>query len=482
MAESTAPTLETIGNYDLLAKIAEGGMGAVYKAKNRMSGQIVAIKIVPAQTAKNQTLLKRFEREFTAAHGIDHPNVVKAIEFCGNVPTPFLVMEYVDGESLGQRIDRVGKLPEEEAINIIVQVCQGLHRAHKHHLIHRDIKPDNILLTQDNVAKITDLGLVKGLGEEELNLTRTGRGLGTPHFMAPEQFRDAKNADVRCDVYSIGATLYMAVTGVMPFDGAGPLDCWMKKLRNEYVRPRELNPEISERLDWAIRRAMSAAPEKRPATCREFVEDLLGKSTRANSAANDQDETTDLWYLAYEDDEGQAHTVKGTTDIIRKALKERLLGDGSTIQGSRSKQGPFQPLQAFPEFRDLLIVPEAVPAGGSKSPTPTRSARMPAPSSRSPTPTSGRMSGRHSQPSARMAPPSARAAVPSGRIHVDDAVTDTPTAPYTPIDEPNMPAYEIPGLTNEAGTSERLEWAMWIMLLVLAVTTSIWFYFQFLKP
>src|SRR5262245_18058305 len=131
MTSDSVSSVESIGNYDLEAKIAEGRMGAVYRAKNRSSGQIVAIKIVPAQTAKNQTLLRRFEREFNAAHEIDHPNVVKAIEFCGKVSTPFLVMEYVDGESLGQRIERVGKLSEEEAKQIFVQICQGLHRAHK---------------------------------------------------------------------------------------------------------------------------------------------------------------------------------------------------------------------------------------------------------------------------------------------------------------------------------------------------------------
>src|SRR5207244_3521310 len=131
----------------------------------------------------------------------------------------------------------------------------------------------------DGVAKLADLGLVKEL-ETDLNLTRTGRGLGTPHFMAPEQFRNAKNADARCDIYSMGATLYMMVTGELPFKSCGPLEAWMKKINNEITPPRKLNPELSERIDWAIRRAMHASPEERPATCREFIEDLTGKSAR----------------------------------------------------------------------------------------------------------------------------------------------------------------------------------------------------------
>ena len=121
-------------------------------------------------------------------------------------------MEFVDGESIGQRIERAGAVPEAEAVRLIAQVCEGLQRAHKQGLVHRDVKPDNILVTRDGVAKLTDMGLVKDV-EGDLNLTKTGRGLGTPHYMAPEQFRNAKTVDVRGDIYSLGATLYAMVTG-----------------------------------------------------------------------------------------------------------------------------------------------------------------------------------------------------------------------------------------------------------------------------
>lgn len=355
--ETTKATLPEITGYDVLEKVAEGGMGTVYKARRREDGLIVAIKIIASSAARNAILLQRFKREFNVARQIDHPNVVKAIEFCETPPNPFLVMEFVDGESLGTRIEREGKIPEDEAKRIMVQVCQGLHRAHKQGIIHRDIKPDNILLTRDGVAKITDLGLVKD-AEEEMNLTRTGRGLGTPHFMAPEQFRNAKNADVRCDVYSLGATLYMMVTGQMPFDGCSPLDAYMKKMNNEYTPPRDLEPSLSERIDWAIRRAMHVDPGMRPASCREFVEDLTGQSIRAPSMPATQ-VVADIWYLAYRDEFGTLHTVKGSTPNIRRAYREGLLGDASNIRACRSKQGPFQPLQAFAEFRDLIVDPDA---------------------------------------------------------------------------------------------------------------------------
>ena len=157
-------------------------------------------------------------------------------------------------------------------------MAQGLHKAHKNGLIHRDVKPDNILVTADGQAKLADLGLVKEV-ETDLNLTRTGRGLGTPHFMAPEQFRNAKYVDIRSDIYSLAGTLYMILTGELPFRSNGPLDAWMKKVHNELTPPRKLAPELSERTDWAIRRAMNADADKRPCTCREFIEDLIGRST-----------------------------------------------------------------------------------------------------------------------------------------------------------------------------------------------------------
>ncbi len=345
------------GNYDLLAKIAEGGMGAVYKGRSRETGQIVAIKIVPPEAAKSPLLLKRFEQEFKAASLIDHPNVVKAIDYCGTGNSPFLVMEFVDGESLGQQVERDGAMPEAEAIRIIGQVCEGLHRAHKQGLIHRDVKPDNILVTRDGqTAKLTDLGLVKDI-EGELNLTKTGRGLGTPHFMAPEQFRNAKNADVRCDVYSLGATLYTMLTGAIPFDKTSPLDCWVKKSKNDFAEPRQLNPQVSERVSWAVRRAMSADPAQRPASCREFMEDLTGAGWNKGMTDSVQLFGEDLWYMVYRDETGQMRTVKGNTDSIRKNIQSGSLGDIGSILVSRTKTGQFQPLKTIPEFRDLLIGP-----------------------------------------------------------------------------------------------------------------------------
>ncbi len=427
--ETTKPVLGSVGNYDLVEKIAEGGMGTVYRGRDRTSGQTVAIKIAPAHISKNPVLLKRFETEFKVARDLDHPNIVRALDFGrDNNQVPYLVMEFVEGESLGQKIERDGPLNENEAIRLIAQIAQGLHKAHKQGIVHRDVKPDNILVTPDGQAKLTDLGLVKEV-EADLNLTRTGRGLGTPHFMAPEQFRAAKNAGPRADIYSLGATLYMMVTGTLPFASSnGPLDAWMRKINNDLPTPRELMPGLSERLDWAIRRAMSPDQEKRPATCREFVEDVTGHSTRKMVPA-EAGTVQEYWYLFYIDEEGAQRTVKGTLGGIRRSLKEGRLGDADNVRAGRSKSGPFEELRNYPEFRDLIIAPKALTPPGAKKPA--------AASASSPTPPQG---------------------VPSGK-----QVSGAAARPTPPLNAPLIPIMP----TESSG-----EWFKWVLLVLIALATG----------
>jgi serine/threonine protein kinase len=359
--ENLSTDMQTIGNYDLLDKIADGGMGTVYRGKHRETGEIVAVKVVPPHLLSNAVVVKRFEQEYNVARQIDHPHIVKALDFGKEGDSRFLVMEYVEGESLGQRIERDGRMSENDAIGIISQIAEALQTAHQQGLIHRDVKPDNILITPSGVAKLTDLGLVKEL-EADLNLTRTGRGLGTPHFMAPEQFRNAKKADARCDIYSLGATLYMMVTGDLPFQSNGPLDAWMKKINNEIEPPRRRTPSLSERIDWAIRRAISPDPVHRPENCREFIEDLIGHSTKEIAKIDtNPDGRSDYWYMVFNDENGVVHTVKGTIKGIRRSFREGLLGDAENVRVARIKAGPYEPLKTYAEFRDLVIQPRKLP-------------------------------------------------------------------------------------------------------------------------
>ena len=450
--DTSKPVLQTIGRYELFEKIAEGGMGTVYKATDKSNGQVVAIKVVPPQVAKNPVLMKRFEQEYTVSSTLDHPNIVRALDYGSNGSSYYLVMEYVNGASLGQRIEREGKIPEREAITIIAQIAQALHKAHKQGLIHRDVKPDNVLVTADGVAKLADLGLVKEL-DTDLNLTRTGRGLGTPHFMAPEQFRNAKNADARADIYSLGATLYMMLTGELPFQSNGPLEAWMKKINNDLVPARELVPDLSERVDWALRRAMSVDKDHRPSNCREFIEDLTGHSTRKITPSADT-QKQDVWYLVYTDEENVTRTVKGTLQGIRRSLKEGVLGDASNIRASRSKSGPFEVLRNHPEFRDLVLTVEVTPAIGTPTP-----------------------------PSSKMLLPAAKPALKPGSGQLRSGATPL-VQPVPPLPSsaksgpqpkvaallpPKPEAVDLGPLINLGPIQPNYEWAMWAMLLISTV-------------
>jgi len=266
---------DKIGAYEIVSKLADGAMGTVYKARSIADGQMVAIKLASAALSRDPVMVKRFEQEFRIASSLNHPNIIRGLEFGWQKERPFIVMELVDGEDMWERIQTQGRFSEGEAVGIIVQVARGLHEAHKRGIIHRDVKPDNILLTKDGQAKLADLGLSKDL-EENLNLTRPDKGLGTPNFIAPEQFGDAKNADVRCDIYSLGATLYMALTGEMPFNAPGLSAILQMKMTDTIRAPRKLVPSLSEHVDFAVRRAMQVEPERRFASCPELIAALTG--------------------------------------------------------------------------------------------------------------------------------------------------------------------------------------------------------------
>jgi serine/threonine protein kinase len=281
MISALSQNLKVVGGYDLLEKLGEGGMGAVYKARKHGSEELVAVKIMPPDTG-NTTIRRRFEQEFRAARRLDHPNIVKVLDQGDDQGYRYLVMELVPGKSFAEVIRGLGRLPESQAVEIILKVATALQQVHALNLVHRDVKPDNILLAPGGVVKLTDLGLVKVL-DDDIDLTQLNSGLGTPNYMAPEQFNNAKHADPGFDIYSLGATLYTAVTGEIPFRASTPLAVLKKKFTCELAPPRVLAPALSERLERTILRAMSLDPAQRHASCSEFIDDLTGKPSRKSS-------------------------------------------------------------------------------------------------------------------------------------------------------------------------------------------------------
>jgi serine/threonine protein kinase len=275
-----------IGAYPVLEKVGRGGQGQVYKGLDPATGQILAIKVLPREATADPVLGLRFAQECQVTRKLDHPHIVRVFDFGLDGSRPYLVMEYIEGESLGERLRREGSLPEAEAVRVIAQVGEALHWAHQRRLIHRDVKPDNILLGVDGQAKLADLGLCKNL-EGDFNLTQTLSCLGTPNFMAPEQFEDAKRADALSDLYSLAATLYMAVTGELPFrarSARAVATVYRKKLVNDISAPRLLVPTLSQRLNDAILRGLRANPNERPASVLEFVQSLVDEQAGVSTA------------------------------------------------------------------------------------------------------------------------------------------------------------------------------------------------------
>jgi serine/threonine protein kinase len=268
-------TRRSIGNCDLIEMIGDKSMAAVYKGRNRATGEIVAVKVMPPFEAGKELAFQRFVRECRILTALNDPHIVRAIDFGIDGADPFLVMEFVEGESLGQRLARDGALPEAEAVQLIGEVAGALDRAHGMGLVHRNVKPDKILITPEGKTKLADLSLVRQVETQE-GLTRVGTILGTPNFMAPEQLRDSSKATRQSDVYSLAATLYMAVTGELPFGKCNLVEIWTRKLRNDLPQPRKIVPALSKRIDRAIRKAMSTDRAQRHASCGEFVEDLTG--------------------------------------------------------------------------------------------------------------------------------------------------------------------------------------------------------------
>jgi eukaryotic-like serine/threonine-protein kinase len=261
-----------LGGYVLQSKLGQGGMGAVYKAHQESMDRSVAIKILPRTLAKNQEFISRFLREARAAGKLSHPNIVAGIDAGFADGYYYFAMEYVEGVNLGERLEE-GPLEEEEVIRVGRQMAEGLDHAHAEGIVHRDVKPENILVTPDGEAKLCDLGLARSAGDD-MRITQAGMAVGTPYYISPEQVR-GKDPDARSDVYSLGASLYHLATGIPPFDGDNAMAIMHKHLNETPLRPTDLRPDgVSRALEAVIARMMARDIEDRYQDMKEVEEDL----------------------------------------------------------------------------------------------------------------------------------------------------------------------------------------------------------------
>jgi tRNA A-37 threonylcarbamoyl transferase component Bud32 len=263
-----------LGNFELISRLGQGGMGAVYKARQKSMDRIVALKILPKNLARNQAFIERFLREARAAGKLTHASIVTGIDAGVVDGYYYFAMEYVDGRNLGDRVRADGPLPEDEVVEIGRQIADALEYAHSRGLVHRDVKPENILVTGSGLAKLCDLGLARSSGsDDDQRLTQAGCAVGTPYYISPEQVR-GEEPDARADIYALGCTLYHLLTGRPPFQGSSPLGTMQMHLTATAPSLTEVNPENSRAMEAVIERMMARAMSERYQTARSVAEEF----------------------------------------------------------------------------------------------------------------------------------------------------------------------------------------------------------------
>ncbi len=326
-----------IPGYQIIEKLGKGSMGVVYKAKQLSVDRVVAIKILLDQLSENRDFIRRFDREAKIAAKLSNAHVVQAIDAGEANGRYFFVMEYVEGDTIKDFLDKGKRFDERSALKIAIAVAEALKHAHSKGLIHRDVKPENVILTKDGGVKLADLGLARLTSDEKWALAEAGMAIGTPYYISPEQVRGQVDVDIRCDIYSLGATLYHMVTGQVPYSGETPQEVMKKHVSKEAVLtpPDHLNKSLSNGLGVVVETMMAKDRNERYLTPEDLILDLKSLlagdapmvasqkmeslSALADGGGGDEDEddgmdvSTEAWEAEKEE---IASYVNGRTNII----------------------------------------------------------------------------------------------------------------------------------------------------------------------
>jgi serine/threonine-protein kinase len=379
--------LRSLGEYRLLRRLGEGGMGAVYLGYHEGRDLQVAIKVLGDQLASSQNYIDRFYREAKSGQLLSHPNIVRTLDVGQDRATAkhYLVLEFVDGPSAHALLDRLGKLSVGDAVHVALDIARALEHAHSRRIVHRDIKPDNILISRAGVCKLVDLGLAKRI-DEASHLTAARQGFGTTAYMPYEQAINAKYADGRSDIYALGATLYHLVTGAVPFPGENHLEVIEKKNLGDFPPAASLVPAVPATLDAILARMLARQPRDRYQTASELIvdlersrlaapvpsfadPDLARKDPWVQKCIESSAEPTradpemppgngplgvapeDTWLLHFRNAAGREVTRTASTQQIARLLRQGRLPTGT--EARRPDQPRFQPLNRFAEFRSI---------------------------------------------------------------------------------------------------------------------------------
>lgn len=377
------------GGYRILRKLGQGGTCPVYLGYVEDKDLKVAIKILPEELAGKQNQLDRFYREAKSGSLLNHPNIVRNLTFGQEQASGrhFLVMEYVGGPSALDLLEKRTRLSVGDAVHIILDIARGLEHAHSRNVIHRDIKPDNILLTETGVAKLADMGLAKRT-DEASHLTAAHQGFGTPYYMPYEQAVNARHVDGRSDIYALGATLYHLVTGEVPFPGETHMEIVEKKGVGWFPPASTLNPEVPPILDDILDLTLAREPKDRYQTVSELIVSLeranltspvlsfvdhelaitdpvvrerlvsaalttsLDLHLRHGERPAPQQASPDIWYLRFPTRKQEWCKARATTEQVLKRLRDRKIP--RDVQASNKIDGIYRPLSSYPVFRRAM--------------------------------------------------------------------------------------------------------------------------------
>jgi serine/threonine-protein kinase len=318
------------GRYRLEARIGAGGMSTVYRALDETLQRQVAIKLMNREVASDSDQLERFRREARAVAQLSHPHVVGVIDAGEDEGRPYIVFEYVEGETLKERIRRMGRLPVAEAVAYAIEIARALGAAHARHIVHRDVKPQNVLIDEEGSAKVTDFGIARTLDEE--GLTADGRVLGTTDYVSPEQAL-GQPVTGQSDLYSLGIVLYEMLTGEVPFKGESQVAVAMKHVREALPDVQAKRPEVSAALAAVVDTATAKAREKRYADDAELISDLEDvlaiETARAGSATGEV--TTVLRTLPSRTQRRVPYQVRHRVVAVGVLLAVLLAGAGIAI-------------------------------------------------------------------------------------------------------------------------------------------------------
>lgn len=390
---SRKKTVTKVGDFELKKRLGKGGMGEVFLANQLSLDRLVALKTLSKELSKKEDFVARFHREARSMAKLDHSNVVKVYAVDSFKGLHYVAIEYVDGKSVQDWLDKLEKFSVADAVHIAMVSAEGLKHAHDQNMIHRDIKPDNILLTSKGVVKVADFGLAKAL-DEDVSMTQSGTGLGTPLYMPPEQAYSAKTVDQSVDVYALGATLYHMLTGVLPFTGQTALELINAKTKGNYEPARKLCSQVPEKLDLIIDKMMAKDPKHRYSDCAEIIRDLGGLglhsdalsfidgaqptgvgrsvsptmagvattsagartagvvSSRRDAAASETKKASRTWYVQFTDAKNKTVVEKLSTGRILKMINAGAIT--AKARAKASADGGYMPLAQFPEFTDAI--------------------------------------------------------------------------------------------------------------------------------